>query len=156
MHKWPLYKFPILWQLRRTAAPSNDLWCDAYQLEKLKPEQIQMSYLCDDGSVVHRKDSLHTNTCRYKYRKRSAPSNDLWCDAYQLEKLAGTNTDVVPMRRRKRCTWGRQSTTNTYVGTITEYGGTIKWPLMRCLPTWEVEAGTNTDVIPIRRRKRCT
>ena len=42
------------------------------------------------------------------------------------EVEAGTNTDVVPMRRRKRRTWGRQSTTNTYVGTITEYGGTIE------------------------------
>ena len=51
------------------------------------------------------------------YGKRSAPSNDLQCDAYQLEKLAGTNTDVVPMRRRKRRIWGRQSTMNTYVGT---------------------------------------
>ena len=112
-----LYEFPILWRLRRTAAPSNDLRCDAYQLEKLKLEQIQMLYLCDDGSVVYRKDSLHMNTCRYKYGKRSAPSNDLRYDAYQLEKLAGTNTDVVPMRQRKRCTWGRQSTTNTYVGT---------------------------------------
>ena len=112
-----LYEFPTLRRLRRTMAPSNDLRCNAYQLEKLKPERIQMSYLCNDGSVIHRKDSLHTNTCRYKYGKRSAPPNDLRCDAYQLEKLAGTNTDVVPMRRRKRRTWGRQSTTNTYVGT---------------------------------------
>ena len=34
-------------------------------------------------------------------RKTAAPSDCLWCDAYQLEKLAVTNEDIVPMRQQK-------------------------------------------------------
>ena len=64
-------------QLQNTAAPSNDLRCDAYQLKKLKPEQIQMSYLCDDGSVVHGEDSLQQIHMSVRLRNTAAPSNDL-------------------------------------------------------------------------------
>ena len=53
-----------------------------------RPQQVRMSYLYDNRSVVHRDNSL-------------------------------------------------QMDTNTYVGTITENGGTIGLPLMRCLPARE-------------------
>ena len=115
-----------------------------------------MSYLCDDRSVVHRKDSLHTNTCRYKYGKRSAPLNDLRYDAYQLKKLAGMNTDVVPMRRRKCRTWGRQSTTNIYVGTNYGKRSAPSNDLQCDVYQLEKLAGTNTDVVLMRQRKRRT
>ena len=125
-----------------------------------KPQQVRMLYLCDDGSVIHRDDTLtnDTNTyvgtitenggtiglpsmrclpareascdkwrCRmytttealyigktaYKWiqiptlvqlRKMVVPSDCLWCDAYQLKKLAVTNEDVVPMRQQKHRT----------------------------------------------------
>ena len=172
-----LYEFPILRQLRRTAAPSNDLrcdayqleklkpeqiqmsylcnngsvvhgedslqqihtsvqitehgstikllQCDAYQLEKLKPEQIQMSYLCDDGSVVHGEDSLQQIHMSVRLRNTAAPSNDLRYDAYQLEKLAVTNNRCRTYAMEASYV-GKTVCKQILVGTITEHGGTIK------------------------------
>ena len=83
-----------------------------------------MSYLCDDGSVVHRKTVyiqilVGTNT------EHGGTIQLLQCDAYQLEKLAVTNNRCRTYAMEALYV-GKTVCKRILVDTITEHGGTIE------------------------------
>ena len=84
-------KIPLMRCLTAREASRNEYGCYTYATTKVL-------YI---GTTAYKWIQIPTSV---RLQKTAAPSDCLRCDAYQLEKLAVTNEDVVPIRQQKRRT----------------------------------------------------